>query len=115
MKHILSGLRRAPKVLSEFVDAIPEDKLDLRRGDGFWTIAEHVSHLAQVQPMLLERLDRFMKEVQPEFVPFIPGNGPAGPALVPRMQIDVALIQFSTLREKQLSLLDSADERVWQR
>ena len=115
MKHILSGLRQAPKVLAEFVNATPEDKLGLRRGEGFWTIAEHVSHLAQVQPMLLERLDRFMNEVHPEFVPFIPGDDEGKPELSPRRPIDVALTQFSTVREKQLALLNDADERTWQR
>ena len=59
-RDILEGLRRSPHILSEFVKTIPEDKLDLRRAEGFWTIAEHVSHLAQVQPMLLERFQRFL-------------------------------------------------------
>ena len=54
-QYLLEGLSRTPTILSEFVRSIPEGKLDLRRGEGFWTIAEHVSHLAEVQPMLLER------------------------------------------------------------
>jgi hypothetical protein len=48
---LLEGLRRTPAILKEFVESIPEQKLNLRRGAGFWTIAEHVSHLAQVQQM----------------------------------------------------------------
>jgi hypothetical protein len=41
--------------------------MNLRRGEGFWTVAEHVSHLAQVQPMLLDRFQRFINEDHPEF------------------------------------------------
>ncbi|MDZ7582756.1 MAG: DinB family protein [Deltaproteobacteria bacterium] len=68
----LVALSRTPKILLEFVKTIPRDKLDLCRGEGFWTIAEHVSHLAQVQPVLLNRFQRFMTEDHPEFVPYIP-------------------------------------------
>ncbi len=87
---LLDGLRRSANILSAFVQTIPADKINLRRGDGFWTIAEHVSHLATVQPMLLERIQRFMDEDQPRFVPYIPGEDEpetlppklaAGPAL----------------------------------
>jgi len=34
-RDILEGLRRSPHILSEFVNIIPKDKLDLRRADGF--------------------------------------------------------------------------------
>ena len=71
---LLDGLNRAPKVLTAFVSTISEEKMDRRRGDDFWTIAEHVSHLAQVQPMLMERIRRFLDEDRPEFVPYIPGE-----------------------------------------
>jgi uncharacterized damage-inducible protein DinB len=50
---LLKGLERTGRILSEFVQSIPAEKMNLRRGEGFWTIAEHVSHLAQLQPMLL--------------------------------------------------------------
>ncbi|MGA9233246.1 MAG: DinB family protein [Desulfobacterales bacterium] len=66
---LLDGLRSSINILSAFVMALPENILNRRRGAGFWTVAEHVSHLAQVQPMLLERLRRFMDEDRPEFVP----------------------------------------------
>jgi hypothetical protein len=54
-------------ILSEFVRSIPAEKINLRRGGDFRTIAEHVIHLARVQPMLLERLQRFMAEDRFEF------------------------------------------------
>lgn len=42
-EDLLEGLRRTPRILSEFVKTIPEDKIDLRRGADFWTIAEQES------------------------------------------------------------------------
>jgi len=115
IQDLLEGLRRAPKILSEFVKTIPEGKMDLRRGEGFWTVAEHVGHLAQVQPMLLDRFQRFMNEDHPEFVPYIPGNGKDEPDTPPRLNITTALGQFAQYRNKQLELLESADDITWQK
>ena len=115
MADLLEGMKRAPVVLSAFVDTIPEEKLDLRRGQGFWTVGEHVSHLALVQPMLLERMERFLNEERPRFVPYIPGEGEEEPDTPPRMAMTEALAQFSAYRDKQVALLASVDEAVWQR
>jgi len=115
IQDLLEGLRRTPKILSEFVKTIPEGKMDLRRGEGFWTVAEHVSHLAQVQPMLLDRFQRFINEDHPEFVPYIPGNGKDEPDTPPRMNMTAAFEQFAQYRNKQLELLESANDIIWRR
>jgi uncharacterized damage-inducible protein DinB len=111
---LLDGLGRSGRILTEFVRNIPVDKLNLRRGEGFWTIAEHVSHLAQVQPMLLERLERFMNEDRPEFVPYIPGDGETE-ALPPQMEMNAALESFDRGRAKQIALLEKAQVTDWQK
>ncbi len=112
---LLESLRRTPRILSEFTQAIPEDKLDVRRGEGFWTVTEHVSHLAQVQPMLLERFERFINEDHPEFVPYIPGGAKREPNTPPPMSTASALDQFARHRDKQLLLLESTDEAAWKK
>lgn len=114
-RELLEGLKRTPAILSEFVSTIPEAKLDLRRGVGFWTIAEHVSHLAEVQPMLLDRFQRFMNEDLPEFVPYIPGDDQDSADTPIRMNLDTALEQFTHYRDKQLALLESANEAIWRK
>ncbi len=115
IQDLLEALRRTPKILSEFVRTIPQDKLDLRRGEGFWTIAEHVSHLAQVQLMLLKRIERFMNEDHPEFVPYIPGQAKEEPDNPPCMSTASSLYQFASYRDKQLLLLESADNITWKK
>jgi len=112
---LLESLRRSPNILSRFVRTIPESKLDVRRGEGFWTVAEHCSHLAQVQPMLLKRFERFMNEDKPEFVPYIPDAGKEEPETPPRMSIESALDQFARNRASQLQLLERADDITWQK
>jgi len=97
------------------VNTIPESRLNLRRGDGFWTVAEHVSHLAQVQPMLLERFQRFIQEEHPEFVPYIPGGGQGEPGPPPRMSMAAAIERFTRTRHQQLVLLEGAGDSIWRR
>jgi uncharacterized damage-inducible protein DinB len=110
---LLEALKGSPNLLSAFVGTIPEDRLDRRRGDGFWTIAEHVSHLAQVQPMLLERLKRFRDEERPVFVPYIPGEGEEEPETPEVMPMADALEQFDRYRSQQIDLLAGIDTAVW--
>jgi uncharacterized damage-inducible protein DinB len=112
---LLKALRQTPGVMSQLVQTIPEDKLDLRRGEGFWTIAEHVSHLAQVQPMLLKRFERFLNEEHPEFVPYIPSEADKEPETPPLLSAPTALDQFAHYRNKQLFLLEGADDTKWKR
>ena len=112
---LLDGLERSPRILSAFVGSIPADQLNRRRRDGFWTVAEHVSHLAQVQPMLLERLQRFRDEDHPIFVPYIPGEGEDEPETPPVMAMADALHQFAQVRTRQLNRLAGADPSLWER
>ncbi len=112
---LLEGLRRTHSILSEFVRTIPEGKMDLRRGIGFWTVAEHVSHLAEVQPMLLDRFQRFMDEDHPVFVPYIPEKDQHEPDTPPRMDMTAALEEFAHYRNKQLVILERADEITWRK
>lgn len=112
---MLNGLQRSPRILSEFVENIPKNKLDVRRGNNFWTIAEHVSHLAQVQPMLFDRFDRFMNEDQPEFVPYIPRDDEDELETPERMNMASALEQFKQYRDKQLELLENTSDVIWEK
>lgn len=115
IQSLLEALRQTPKILSEFVKTIPEERMDLRRGVGFWTLAEHISHLAQVQPMLLKRLERFVKEDHPEFVPYIPDKANEEPDAPPCISVASTLDQFKYYRDKQLQILETADDIVWQK
>ena len=111
---LIKSLENTGPILAEFVRSIPAEQMNRQRGEGFWTIAEHISHLAQVQAMLLERLQRFMTEERPEFVPYIPGDDEVETQL-PLLTADEALEVFARDRTRQLALLAKADEAVWRK
>jgi uncharacterized damage-inducible protein DinB len=111
---VLAGLANTPKILAAFVADIPEELRMRRRGQGFWTIVEHLDHLAEVQPMLLERLQRFVAEETPSFIPFIPESGEEQREKR-CLPAEEALHQFTAIRRSQLALLFAVDETIWQR
>ena len=111
---ILDGLRRSGRILEAFVRTIPAEHLGRIRDEGCWSIAEHVSHLAQVQPMLLERILRFMREDLPAFTPYIPGAGEVE-ARPPVVEMTAAFEAFNQYRVKQADLLESAADVTWQK
>lgn len=108
---LLEGLKRSSTILKAFMKTIPGDMIYRRRGEGVWTIAEHVDHLANVQPMLLQRLERFVTEDCPEFSPYIPDNNERiAPAI---METADALKQFDRYRAQQVLFLEDADRAIW--
>jgi len=113
--ELLETLRRTPTMLSAFIKTITEDKMNVRRGEEFWTIAEHVVHLAEVQPMLLTRFQRFVTEDNPEFIPYIPKENIEEPVSHPRISVAEALEMFSEYRRKEIELLKDTDNTVWKK
>jgi uncharacterized damage-inducible protein DinB len=111
---LLEGLRRSANILSAFVQTISTDKMNQRRGSGFWTIAEHVGHLATVQPILLERIQRFVDEDRPRFAPYIPVDDESE-TLPPQIEISAALEQFTLYRDQQLAVIEQAEDSCWQK
>jgi len=64
--------------------------------------------------MLLERLQRFLDEDRPEFVPYIPGDAEEeGRSL--EMEMKAALAEFAQCRKLQVALLEKADDAAWEK
>ena len=110
--NIIDSLEHAIAILDAFASSIPEPALHRRRGDGFWTISEHVNHLAAVQPMLAGRIRRFLEETAPEFVPFIPADAPVESA-PPELDMAAAAASFAEGRREQIRLLKKASPEDW--
>lgn len=111
---ILQGLADSYAILSTFVESIPEDALHVKRGDGFWSIAEHVAHLSEVQPMGLGRINRMLDEDTPEFEPYFPTEDEAAetPPLPPMGKI---MADFKAGREAIIERLSACSDADWQR
>ena len=114
IKAILRGLSDTSTILSAFVASIPEKELHIKRSENFWSIAEHVAHLAKVQPMGLERITRIIDEDNPEFVPFLP-NEDESQEPVPLPDIAQSLENFKKVRNVIVERLTEAVPEDWKR
>ncbi|BBD08330.1 DinB family protein [Desulfovibrio ferrophilus] len=112
---ILSGLQSSQTILDTFILEIPRKIMTRVRGEGVWSIAEHLDHLAAVQPMLTERFRRIINEENPEFVPFIPGDAESSAKPAQIMPPEQALTIFRFHREEQLTLLEAQPASAWTR
>jgi hypothetical protein len=111
-RHLLEALKLNPVILKDFVADIPEAALDRRRGEGYWTIYEHLLHLVETQEVILARLELIRDQARPVITPFVPrelprargGGRPSAGELVD---------QFTVWRERQVRLIEAAPEPLW--
>lgn len=96
---VLKNLERAPGVLRGLIEEIPETFHKQNRIPGKWSIHSHACHLIAVQPMILARLNRFLKEDKPEFKPYIPEQE-LGEAALLQMDLNESLELFPEYREE---------------
>lgn len=109
---ILTGLRQTHTILMTLVNEIPQARHAIRRIPGKWSIHEPVCHLADVQGMLLERMQGFETEAPYEIQPFIPGDT-VSDAHLHKMEIPQAMADFKRIRETQLTFIDSVSTTYW--
>lgn len=114
VKELLQTLEAAPAVLAELVRTVPRERLEIHRKPHFWTIRDHVSHLAGVQPMLTKRLERFRDEAEPSFVPYLPSEEEPAEEVRP-LEVDAALAAFAEGRKRQIELIAALPAEVWGR
>ncbi|WP_338666988.1 DinB family protein [Pseudodesulfovibrio methanolicus] len=114
VKAILQALEGSMTIFPNLVRSIPADALDIKRGEGFWTLHEHAAHLADVQPMGLERMRRILTEDVPEFMPFIPAQEEAA-EVPPLPSVEKIIADFTAARGQQLKMLKKASPDDWKR
>ena len=111
---ILEALEGSITIFSDLLQSIPAEVLDIKRGEGFWSLHEHAAHLADVQPMGLERMRRMLTEDVPEFVPFVPDQNEEIEK-PPLPSVSEIIANFRAGREKQLEMLRNASPEDWKR
>lgn len=114
IQAILESLSLSPTIFGGFMRGLPAEALARKRGKGVWSIHEHATHLADVQPMITERLRRILAEDVPEFVPFIPSEEESAQGAEPEAVQDI-LAAFKAERERQVEMLRQARAEDWDR
>jgi hypothetical protein len=107
--QLVEALKLNPLVLKDFVAAIPEQALHRRRGEGYWTIYEHLLHLVETQEVIQRRLETIRDQARPVITPYAPKRLPAE-----QQPSAAALVgEFAGWREKQVRLIEAAPPGLW--
>jgi uncharacterized damage-inducible protein DinB len=106
---MLKVLELNKSVLRQFFGVMTPTEIQRRIRD-YWTISEHLSHLAETQEVMLARIGLILKEDAPKIVPFTPDD-----AALQKQKPDTAelLDRFCRLRDKQLNLIKRAKPADW--
>lgn len=114
MERIIKILEETPSILKELVSEVPVGMLKLHRIPGKWCIHEHAVHIAAVQPMLIERLRRFINEERPSFAQYIPGKT-TDPDELKKMDMEKMLEEFEKSRKEFTALLRTLTDEQWKK
>lgn len=112
IQDIIACMEKSPRILADLIEQIsPKRRLE-RRIPGKWSIHEHAVHLADVQPMLLDRFKTFRDVDKPVFEPFVPGKTEPHQNLLER-DLEQSISDFRQLRAEMISLVSHFGEGFW--
>lgn len=105
----IQSLKHSITILRDFAEKMTPEEIQYRVRD-FWTIGEHIEHLADTQTIMLERMKQFAAEEHPAMVPFVPSD-----ERKTFRSVEEALSEYSSVRHAQIELLESLDDSCFQR
>lgn len=104
----LITLKNIPEIINSFISRINESDFDRKLNPESWTIREHLYHICGVQKMLLKRIETIKNDIDPVIEPYFPQNDNSIGSKYD--SISAALIEYKTLRNYQIELIESCSE-----
>jgi hypothetical protein len=109
---VLKVLKKAPSILRKLINDIPPELHKQERIKGKWSIHAHAVHIVIAQDMIIQRMERFLNEEHPVFIPYFPDKEKPESDLMD-INLDDMLKQFPVNRGKLLSLCENESEEFW--
>jgi hypothetical protein len=114
LNHLIQNLRNGPVLLANLMARIPTALLKKHRSKGKWCIHSHACHIVDVQPMLIARLDRFVEEAEPNFIPYLPDHQDVEKALL-KLDLEKQLKAFPELRALLIKKIKALPPGTWEK
>ena len=111
---VIDSLERAPGIIVPLVREVPSAVLKRRPRPEKWSAHEHACHLAQVQPLFFERLERMLAEEKPKIRPYLPDQDDPEDALL-KVELDEALERFQRDRTRLVARVRQLPAAAWDR
>jgi uncharacterized damage-inducible protein DinB len=112
-KNLLQSLKSSPFIISDYLLPVPDEQMDEKRRQNFWTIRKHLAHLVQTQDLIYKRILRFKNEEEPEIKPYFPEKDEI--AEENNVSTSELIDKLKTLRNRQIELLESLSEKDFQK
>ncbi len=111
---LIDALARAPDLVIPMVREAAPEIVKRRPAEGRWSIHEHACHLAEVQPMITERLELMLSLDDPEIQAYDPGREHPPDGLL-EVELEGALERFRVERNELVERLRMLDPSDWSR
>ena len=112
--ELTQSLKCSASIYADFAQSIPDENLFIKHGEGFWSIYQHLAHLADAQKMITGRLNLFLENVRPPIVPFNPEKHTEQMQDTSRT-IKEIIDAFVYWRSEELKIIEAADDDIWRR
>jgi len=112
--RLLTTLSTNPSHIAELIAAIPGARLRERPAAGKWSAHEHACHLAVVHGIMEARLDRMLREDDPVFHPYLPGEQEDDDALL-KLDLEISLAAYRRDRQALVERLRALPLAAWAR
>jgi uncharacterized damage-inducible protein DinB len=112
---VINALENAPMIIVPLVREVPEAVLKRRPRVGKWSAHEHACHLAEVQPLFIERLERMLNEERPRIASYNPDQAMESEDALLKLDLDEALNRFTDERARLVEELKDLAEEDWER
>src|SRR5688572_29596455 len=113
-EETIAALDRAPTIVVPLVRQAAAAIVKQRPPSGKWSIHEHACHLAEVHPLMLERLDLMLAEDNPAIRSYDPGRDDRPDGLL-AVDLEGALRRFEEDRKRLVGRLRQLQPDEWTR
>jgi hypothetical protein len=113
-EETIAALERAPRIVVPLVRQAAPAIVKRRPPAGKWSIHEHACHLAEVHPLLSQRLDLMLAEDNPAIRSYDPGRDDRPDGLL-AVDLEVALRRFEEDRKRLVGRLRQLQPDDWTR
>lgn len=111
MRIWVDALKQSLHIYEDLFELISSEQKHVLPGPGMWSIIQHFSHLALVQPHFAARIRDFLSKQKPIIKPYPNGDDSDVPG--PHLTDEKLLTVYRKERIEQLNLLTECTDETW--
>ena len=111
---VICILEQSPSIIIPMVRQADPSILKRRPPSGKWSIHEHACHLAEVHPIIFQRLERMRTKKHPRIQPYDPGKDGTETSLI-QIDLESALERFEQDRVRLIEQVRTLKPEEWNR